>query len=196
MKDLFHLLKLRNVTPNGYYILYSLDQNLSFDLPIPYAAEVFKLKHLGLIDDDSKLTQEGRMFLIETYRIQLKQVKSINDELDSSFRENVETYRLLFPKGVVDGKALRSSMTDLVPAFIWFFKVYPQFTWENVINATKLYLESHQGNYTYCKTAGYFIKKQDKSKNYISLLATWCEAEIDGNDQPSSNIVDDFNKLV
>jgi hypothetical protein len=136
------------------------------------------------------------MFLIETNRLQLKQVKSINDELDANFRENVETYRALFPKGVVDGKALRSSLTDLVPAFIWFFKVYPQFSWENVLNATKLYLESHQGNFTYCKTAVYFIKKQDKSKNYISLLATWCEAEIDNNEELPKNVIDDFNKLV
>lgn len=140
------------------------------------------------------MTQEGRLFLSEINKIHLKQVKSINDELDVDFRDNVNIYRLLFPKGIVDGKALRSSTNDLVPMFIWFFKTFPQFSWENVLNATRLYLDSHQGNYTYCKTAAYFIKKQDKSKNYISLLATWCEAEGEADTPPP--LSDDFNKVI
>jgi hypothetical protein len=68
---------------------------------------------------------------------------------------------------------------------VWFFKEYPEYTWEDVFTATTRYVEPFEesSDYTYMQTSRYFIKKDDKSKNTISTLAGICYNISQGNDE-------------
>jgi hypothetical protein len=41
----------------------------------------------------------------------------------------------------------------------------------------------------------YFIKKDDKSKSSVSLLAAWCE-QINESDDDTDNPIDDFYQVI
>lgn len=190
-------MKKAKLTPNGYYLLYCLDKNEPLDLTVPYSTEMHKLKLSGYLDDKHNLTDSAIEVMKEIDAVFKPREKAgsklvITDE----FKESVAKYREMFPKGVVSGKALRNGTLELTTRLLWFFREHPQYTWEHVYNATQNYINSFGTDLTYCKTSAYFIKKEDKNKNIISLLADWCEAELDNEkDEPVSPIIG-FNKLV
>ena len=87
---------------------------------------------------------------------------------DIDFNKNLDTfvnnYRKLFPphyKGDPRGcrAKLRKFLTD-----------YKEFTREDILKATKNYIDNFHGNYTYLQQAHYFI-----AKDQISNLAVWCD---------------------
>lgn len=193
MKELFQLLKRHNLSPNGFYLIYCLGNNTNFELNIPLAAELYKLQEAGYVDEKNRLTNKAKIVLIESGKIYLRNVKSIKDELDTNYKDNIEKYRMLFPSGVIEGKRLRCTSAELTPKFVWFFKTYPQFTWDNVLNATKSYLESKASDMKYCRNASYFIKKTEHT-NTISDLASWCESYIEESNEPKK--INEFDKLI
>jgi len=199
MKDLFQLLKKHNLTPNGYYLLYCLDNTEKIELAIADKTELHRLQLMNYVDNQGNITAEAKMFLIQAALLFSKRSKdsTIDSNPDEEFKQNVKEYINLFPSGVTSGKALRGSATAIVPRMRWFFHNYPEYTWENVYLATKRYLESLSvSDMTYCKTAAYFVKKDDKSKNTISLLADWCAAVADEDEDQSSSPALGFNKLA
>ena len=196
MKDLFQLLKKHNLTPNGYYLLYCLDNTERIELPIPDKTEMHRLHLLKYLDDQYNITESGKMLLIDIERHFIKKGKDVVDtDTEQQFKENVKKYIHLFPGGIVEGKALRGSLNQIIPRMAWFVKSYPEYTWDTIHLATERYIDSLD-NMTYCKTAGYFIKKDDKNKATISLLADWCEAVKDIVEEEKKNPIVGFNKLA
>jgi hypothetical protein len=197
MKDLFLLLKKHNLTPNGYYILYSSNERLDYsDLP-GQAAEITRLKHYGYLDKETgKLTNEAKIILVEASKIFNKNVKDLHDELGEEFKTNVRKYRELFPAGIQHGRAFRTSSTDLSPRFVWFFKTFPAITWDMIFRATEKYIESFGRDLTYCKNSSYFIKKDDKNKSTMCDLATWCENLDEDEDVTGSERYSGFNDVI
>lgn len=174
--------------------MYCLTKNELIELPISHTTECQKLKILGYLDSSSNLTEKGKQVfdVIENYKSDKKvpPVKNIEE-----FKDNVSIYREIFPKGVVDGKPLRGSPSEIAPRILWFFNTYPQYTWDHVLKATQSYIDSFGADFTYCKTSIYFIKKEDKNKNTTSVLADWCEAELDELKESPRPILG-FNRLV
>jgi hypothetical protein len=197
MKDLFQLLKKHNLTPNGYYLLYCLDGTEKIELAIADKTELHRLQLMNYVDSQGNITSEAKMILIQVALLYTKRSKDTDKELDpdEEFKANVKEYINLFPSGVTSGKALRGSVSTILPRLRWFFNSYPEYTWENVYMATKKYIESLD-NMTYCKTAAYFVKKDDKTKNTISLLADWCAAIIDDEDNQKTSPALGFNRLA
>lgn len=196
MKDLFQKLRTKNITPNGYYLLYCMINNHFIDLPIAYKTEMSRLQLQGLLDDQFNLTGEAKVFMDECAKIELDKPKKVNVSIDDKFRENAEKYRMLFPPTKESIKAVRSSINDILPRMTWFFKMYPHFSWEHVLNGTAKYITSLGGDYRYCMTAAYFIKKDDLNKNTLSRLASFCEAELDEDEHVENPSTVGFNKLV
>lgn len=175
-----------------------LSKNLSLDLPIPYSTETHKLKLLGYLDDKHSLTPKAIELISAADAIISNPKETVVGQtiITDEFKAQVAKYREIFPKGVVNGKALRGGSAELTARFVWFFKEFPQYTWDHVLNATQNYINSFGTDLTYCKTAVYFIKKDDKNKNTISLLADWCEAELDTErEEPVKHIIG-FNRLI
>lgn len=93
--------------------------------------------------------------------------------------------RSLFPKGIKTGSAAwRGNEREITLRLQKFFKLYgDQWTDEEIISATKRYIDSFNGDYTYMKILKYFIfkpetKMGEDGKGYIeevSNLANWLE---------------------
>lgn len=177
--------------------MHCLDNNESISLPIPYKTELQRLLLLEYVDTNYNLTPKGVAVLIDIAKCEIKKTKGTPDPRTQAidFKDNVKKYIDLFPSGVVSGKALRASVTSVAPRFIWFFANYPEYGWDVIYNATKRYLQSVT-DMEYCKTSGYFIKKDDKNKNTVSLLSDWCAATIGEDDVPDLPPNLGFNKLA
>lgn len=168
------------------------------DLPVAHSTEIKRLQLSGHLEPNSMaLTLKGKELVIEACKLFTRTTKDIMDSLGDDFNANVLKYRELFPKGSNSGRTLRSSINDLIPRMRWFMQTYPQYTWENILNATTKYITSltESNKMEFCKTAAYFIKKDDKNKMTVSSLAEWCEAEVD-TDIEEENPITMFNKLL
>ena len=107
----------------------------------------------------------------------------------------------LFPKGMKTGSAAwRGNKREITLRLQKFFKLYDnKWTDEEIIEATKKYINHFNGNYTYMRILKYFIMKSEvkydeEGTGHIednSELATWLEndpSEID-NDSWLTNMV-------
>lgn len=75
--------------------------------------------------------------------------------------------RELFPKGVKSGSAAwRGNLREITLKLQKFFKLYGnKWTDEQIVAATKRYIESFNGNYTYMRILKYFILKNTRKIN-------------------------------
>lgn len=194
MRELFQLLKDNELTPNGYYVLHCIENNAIMDLQLAYSTEMHRLKLQGFLDEKSNLTDKSIKVLNQAAVIEPKKSKGVKEVITQDFKQNLLKYRELFPTTKDAGRPVRSTMVDLEPRMQWFFRTYSDYTWDMILNATRKYIESQSGDYRYCMTSAYFIKKDDKNRSTLSTLATWCEAEND--EQPDSNPFVGFNRLV
>jgi hypothetical protein len=155
---------------------------------------------MKLIDADLKPTTEGLLVLEGINKVFTRTgTRRSVKQIDPEFTENLTAYRNMFPNSRLAGKMVRNSVSDLEPRMLWFFKTFPEYTWEHVLGATQKYLESMQGEYKYCMTSAYFIKKDDKTKSSLSLLSSWCEAELTQEEDPDASrasAVLGFNRLI
>lgn len=194
MKDLFLLLKKYNLTPNGHYLLYCLEHNCALDLPIAHSTESHKLKLQGFLDDQSNLTPLAKTVLTELSKDYFSKQKPPKVNASTDFKDNLLKYRELFPNTRDTGRPVKNSMAELEQRMLWFIKTYPQYGWDTILDATARYITSMAGDYRYCMTSAYFIKKSDKSGNWVCNLATWCES-LD-EEPPSENPIQGFNELA
>ena len=76
---------------------------------------------------------------------------------------------------------LRQTVQELKDKFVWFFKTYPEFDWQLVLDATDYYIYTKgKENLEYMTTSSYFIQRTDTStKVSRSLLADYCQMIID-----------------
>ena len=110
-----------------------------------------------------KLTREG-VELVES--IFLNSEFKGNNGVDSDrYDELADKLRELYPKGRKEGTSYlwRDSHAKIANKLRTLVKKYNfKFTDEQAINATKRYIESFNGNYSYMQLLKYFILKKDK----------------------------------
>lgn len=120
----------------------------------------------------------------ETCLVKTKK-KVATSVLGDNFLENIHKYRNIFPTGPLPhGELARQSVQELKDKFVWFFKTYPEFSWEQVLSAAHFYVwRKSNEQYAYMSTSSYFIQKMDiKTKVNKSLLADMCQAMVDDPD--------------
>lgn len=101
---------------------------------------------------------------------------------ESNIEELADKLRDIYPNGKIfnTNYYYRGNRGDIVNKLKTFFKRYgTKYTDEQIINATKKYVESFNGNYTYLKLLKYFIWKDERAKgeSVQSLLADFIENE-------------------
>ena len=104
--------------------------------------------------------------------------KSVNKRAE----DLADKLRNIYPNGKIlnTNYYYRGNKKDIVNKLKTFFTKYGnQYTNEQIINATKKYVESFNGNYTYLKLLKYFIWKDERAKgeSVQSLLADFIENE-------------------
>ena len=107
---------------------------------------------------------------------------------DNDLNYLVGRLREIFPKGIKTGSAAwRGNKREITLRLQKFFKIYDKYTDEEIIAATKKYVESFNGNYTYMRILKYFILKDEvkmgeEGNRYVeqvSELANFLENEME-----------------
>lgn len=107
--------------------------------------------------------------------------------------------RLLFPKGIKTGNsAWRGNVREVALRLQKFFKLYGnKWTDEEIIDATRRYVQHFDSDRTTMRILKYFVMKSDRKIDEegnthiedISDLATWLENETEENDSWITNLV-------
>lgn len=102
---------------------------------------------------------------------------------ESTLEVLYDTLKEFFPKGRRAGQtvAWRSNRRDVVVKLQKFFKLYGDtYSHEDIVEATRKYVNSFNGDYTFMKSLNYFIHKEDRTKGEsVSTLADWLESSED-----------------
>lgn len=98
-------------------------------------------------------------------------LESDNSVPDKDRIENlVNKMRELFPKGMkIGNSAWRGNVRELKLRMQKFFKMYGDYSDEAILKATKAYVDSFNGNYTYMRILKYFILKSEIKQHQNDL---------------------------
>lgn len=123
----------------------------------------------------------------ELQNVLLESDKEVPKETDLNWL--VGQLREIFPKGIKTGSAAwRGNRREITLRLQKFFKIYENtYSDEAIISATKRYVESFNGNYTYMRILKYFILKdevkiaEDGSRyvEQVSELANFLENDME-----------------
>ena len=106
-------------------------------------------------------------------------LESDNSVPDKDRIENlVNKMRELFPKGMkIGNSAWRGNVRELKLRMQKFFKMYGDYPDEAILKATKAYVDSFNGNYTYMRILKYFILKSEikQHQNEIGEIVSQVE---------------------
>lgn len=192
MKKLFEYLIKNKITPNGFFALYTLMEKIGYLGYIHTNLEFNKLEKEEFIvksktTEQYEVTKKGRILLKDAENIMSKIKKTIVSE---DWEKKIIEYNELFPKGKRSNSNIgyRRNPKELRNSFIWFFKEYPEYTWDDVLNITKQYIESQNGDYTYLQNSKYFIKKMDVNKTVSSTIADLLYNAKEGNDVLNTDV--------
>jgi hypothetical protein len=171
-----------NVSPNQIYFLDCCRSNIKPTSIINQEPEKIICQAKGLVDDKGNLTNKGAMVLNEYETFIVKTKKKVASEvLGSDMNERINEYREIFPaKRLPSGELARQSVSELKEKFVWFFKTYPEYDWDLVLDAADDYNKLFKmKNYQYMATSSYFIKKMNSQKEVTSKLADYCQQILD-----------------
>ena len=176
MEEIFNKLIEKELTPNSFYVLYSIYNNVKPNKYVNSSLEVTKLKQEGWLEENLQLTSKSIIFTVEidSYFKKAKK-KTTKDLLGDNFTNNIKTYVEIFPnRKLSSGKYARVNPKNLENSFRWFFENY-EYDWDMIFKATKKYIYDYSlKNYEYMRSSQYFIRKQNIDKTYDSELADYC----------------------
>lgn len=199
MKELYDYLVMQKITPNGLFILHATYNNYMYAGYVNFKSEQYRLCLSGHLEESGKdtlspvykITDKGLHVIREAENItaKMKRAKKTNVPF-ADWEDKIIAYNDLFPKGKKEGSAVtfKTNPKELFERFKWFFKEYPEYSWEDVMVATEKYIKVYEdaSDFTYMQTSKYFIKKEDKSKTITSNLASMCYNIQIGNDDDAS----------
>lgn len=146
-------------------------------------------KHKEYIANNEIIVNRDNQYFIDAAYSEL--VDSILLTSDKSIPEKLDCEKLaidmrqLFPKGIKTGSsAWRGNLREITLRLQKFFKLYgSDWTEEQILAATKRYIDSFNGDTKFMRILKYFILKSEKKFNEegkfvveeVSELATWLE---------------------
>jgi hypothetical protein len=166
---------------------------------INFRHEQYRLEMTGHLKEEKKdvgsvyvLTEKGLHLLREAEEVALKAKRAKKAKIPlAEWEDHIVTFNNMFPRGKKQGTtfSFRTNPKELMERFVWFFKEYPEYTWEQVLEATKRYCDSFDEStgYTYMQVSKYFIKKDDKFRSTSSTLANIIYNMLEGNDEEVSS---------
>ena len=181
---MFNLMLKDQLTPNQFYVLYSIQENISpMHVNLHVELRVLESNNWVTLENNVAILQPKSISLIQQiesfFRVQKK--KTNMQLMGDEFTDNINNYLLLFPKiKLPSGKSARSDKKNVETAFRWFFENH-SYSWKTILEATSRYIFEYQTkNYLYMQTAQYYIRKQQSDKTWGSQLANYCAAVEDG----------------
>lgn len=178
MNEIFNKLIKAGITPNSFYYLYSISQNVAPNIFINASIESKRLQSDAWLDDNNNLTTKANILIewIDAY-FKVSKKKTSVCKMGENYMEKIEEYLKIFPTfKLPSGKYARSDKKNLENNFRWFFDNH-EYSWETVLESTKRYVDEYEANgYKYMRTSQYFIRKQNAAeKSFESELANYCD---------------------
>lgn len=179
MMQMFNLISIQNLTPNQFYLLYCIRENVQ-SIGINLHQELRGLTVGGFIHQNEAevitISEKGNLLLseVESY-FKLQKKKTSTAIMGADFTEKLLQYNELFPKmKLPSGKLARAAERNLETNFKWFFENY-KYSWDIILKATAAYVDEYERrNWNFMRTSMYFIKKQEKDHSITSDLADYC----------------------
>lgn len=162
-----------NITPDEMLYLLLINNNVSFEKILQSLIEKGFVSQGGILQSPPWVTKEGKSFIDTILLESDKEVPNIY-----KCRELAIRLRELFPKGLKDKSySWRGNVKDIGDKLQKFYKLYGnQWSEDEIVEATRRYVEHFNGDYTQMRLLTYFILKHDKEKQeLISDLATWLD---------------------
>lgn len=141
-------------------------------------------------DIEGYILDNNKISLIENWATQSSMTSSTNDRLESL----ASKLRDLYPSGKKAGTNYywKDSVALISQRLAMFFKKFgDKFTDEQIVQATRGYIESFNGNYQYMQLLKYFIYKRGVEKGEeTSQLLSYIEnnGQVDANDSWMDNV--------
>lgn len=172
-----------SISPNQLYFLDCCRYSIKPTSIINEEEELKFARERGHLDDKGNITP-GAVFILDEFESLLTKTKKkvASDLLGTEALERIQTYREMFPaKRIPKVGLLRQTVQELKQKFVWFFKTYPEYDWELVLDATDYYMYTKQKeNMEFMTTSSYFIQRTDTyTKTNRSLLADYCQMILD-----------------
>jgi hypothetical protein len=172
-----------SISPNQLYFLDCCKNKIKPTSIINQEAEALVCRAKGYLTEDNQLSAAALHILeeFETHLVKTKK-KVTKEVLGEDFLAKVNEYRELFPKKrLPSGELARQSVKELTDKFVWFFKTYPEYDWDLVLDAADYYIHlKSKTDFQYTVTSSYFIQKTDiYTKLVKSLLADYCQQLVD-----------------
>lgn len=184
MKDVFNKLLKNSLSPNTYYVLYCINENIVPNNGVSKELELKRLESDGWLTKDKELTEKSTILLkeINSY-FKASKKKTSKAVMGEDFAQNIEDYLEIFPKfKLPSGKYARSNKKNLENTFRWFFENY-NYDWATILSATQRYVNEFEINgFKYMRTSQYFVRKQATDKTFDSELATYCDVILNGDE--------------
>jgi len=180
------------LTPNQFYLLYSMNQSITAPLMNTHQELRALLVDYWIKESTYELEPKALSLIskIDSYfGVQVK--KSNNGLMGDDFEANAEKYNVIFPRmKLPSNKPARSPLKEIITAFREFFKEY-DYTWDEIHAGAAYYIEEEEKKgYKYTRTSRYFIRKQDTDKSWVSDLAGYCELVRSGEDFEESKFTE------
>ena len=160
--------------------------------------EILVVKEEGLFEDAYKVTQRWSDVLDEILADSSGTVEKSDEEL----LELAKQMRELYPQGKMKDRYgrmtpyyYRCNNSEVVKKLKKFFTIFGDISNEDILDATKRYVASFQGNYTGMRLIKYFILKDDVKPSedgtghveQISDLATFLENKESEEEEVNNN---------
>lgn len=174
MEILFNKLINYGITPNQFYVLYSLykgtdPKNMNLHV------ELRPLKKLKLIDSTTYAITPLGLNIISDIESGVKPTgtKKVSVVLTPDM---VTEYLELWPSiKLPSGKPARSDKRNVEGNLKWFMINY-SYSWNTILKATAMYVDDYESRgYKFMRTSQYFIKKSDSDRTIQSELANYCQ---------------------
>lgn len=183
----FKLLEELEIKVQHLLILYNTYiEQIIFDIVINDELEYLEKKRYIKIVDNNIILRQSSIDLIELLtvdnnnsfskgkKIVKKSSRVVNNEIDNRIAEYRNLWRGLKPGSMGSLQSCKDKMTR-------WMKCNPEYSFDDIINAAKLYLRTEGMNVRFLQRADYFIYKQENNREESSRLSAFID-EIGDND--------------
>lgn len=188
----FELLNNLDISVNEFLYLYNIYTDFNLINLDTDMVDIDKLENKRLIkvyDNSLALRQDGinliEMLLIDnnkTIKEENKNIKKsdrlINEEVNNNIKEFRELWRGLKPGSMGSLQSCKDKMKRWI-------KNNPEYSFDDIINAAKLYLNTEGRNIRFLQRADYFIYKQSNNREEESRLSAFIDDTAETDDWTS-----------
>ena len=193
----FEVLTNFNISVEEFLFLYNISENKPLYKENIDLEKLQKQQLIKIVTEDEEIKyflREKSIQLIEFLTIEMedslesseKNIKKSNRVINQEIAGRIEEFRNKW-KGLKSG-SMGSQKSCQLKLLRWM-KENPNYTFDDILKAANIYLESLNGDYRFLQRADYFIFKQENNREESSRLSAFVdEIGLTNNDDWTTNL--------